>query len=207
MGSKLVREGYDKVAQNYSSQRDQFRNDKYLERLVKLLKSGSTILDIGCGAGVPVDKYLVGRGFRVIGIDISEKQIELAKKNVPQAFYKTKDMSELQYGEYQVDGVISFYAIFHTPREQHKELFKKINSFLPKDGLILVTMGAGEWEGTEEDFHGTKMWWSHYGAEKNKEIIKKAGFKILLDEIDTSGNEKHQVVLAYKIGEEENENK
>lgn len=66
---------------------------------------------------------------------------------------------------------------------------------MPVGGLILVTMGSGEWEGTEEDFHGSKMWWSHYGAEKNKEIVKNAGFEILLDEIDTSGNERHLFIL------------
>ncbi len=197
MNNKLVKEGYNKVAENYSAQRDLFKNNKYLGRLVKLLKSGSTILDLGCGSGIPVDKYLVNKGFKVVGIDISEKQVELAKENIPQADYEVKDMADLQWGEYKADAVVSFYAIFHLGRKQHQELFRKINSFLPKEGLILVTMGSSKWEGVEE-FHGTKMWWSHYPPEKNNEIIKDAGFKILLDEIDTSGDEKHQVVLARK---------
>lgn len=199
MKNKLVKKGYNKIAENYSSKRDQFANNKYLEQLVNLLKPGSTILDIGCGAGVPIDNYLFARGFKVIGIDISEKQIELAKKNVPQGSYEVKDVLELQDGEYQVDAVVSFYAIFHIPREQHQELFKKINSFLPQDGYILVTMGAGEYEGEEDCFHGVKMWWSHYGPEKNKQIIKSTGFEILLDEIDANGGEKHQIIMARKI--------
>ena len=43
------------------------------------------------------------------------------------------------------------------------------------------------------------MYWSHYGSEQNRKIIEKTGFEILLDEIDTSGDEKHQVVMARKI--------
>lgn len=199
MSNGLVKQGYNKVAENYSSERDQFKNNKYLEQLVKLLKPGAVVLDIGCGSGVPVDKYLVDKGFKVIGFDISEKQIELAKVNVSQATFEVKDMSELKEGEYKVDVVVSFYAIFHTLREKHQDLFKKINAFLPQGGYILVTMGAGEYEGLEENFHGTKMWWSHYGAEKNKEIVENAGFKILLDEIDTGGNERHQVIMARKL--------
>lgn len=62
---------------------------------------------------------------------------------------------------------------------------------------MLITMGSSEWEGSE-DFHGTKMWWSHYGAGKNKEIINQSCFRILQNEIDNSGGEKHQVVLAEK---------
>ena len=197
--SDLVKEGYNKVAKTYSAQRDLFKNDKYLVELTKLLKPNSTVLDIGCGAGIPVDKYLIGKGFTVIGIDISDEQIKLAKQNIPNATFEVKDMSDLKEGDYQVDGVVAFYAIFHTPREKHQELFKKINSFLPLGGLILVTMGSGEWEGTEDDFHGSKMWWSHYGAEKNKEIIKNAGFDILFAEVDTSGDEKHLVILAKKV--------
>lgn len=199
MSNDLVKQGYNKAAENYSSKRDQFENNKYLEQLVKLLKPNAAVLDIGCGSGVPIDKYLVDKGLKVIGLDISEKQIELAKQNVTRATFEVKDMSELKEGEYKVDAIVSFYAIFHTPREQHQGLFKKINSFLPQGGYILVTMGAGEWEGTEDDFHGTKMWWSHYGPEKNKEIVENAGFKILLDEIDTGEDERHQVILAQKI--------
>ena len=66
------------------------------------------------------------------------------------------------------------------------------------DGLLLVTMGSSDWVGTEKDFFGGEMSWSHYDANSNKELIKKAGFKIIFEEIDTSGNEKHLVVLAKK---------
>lgn len=199
MANDLVKKGYDKAAKNYSKSRDTFQSAKYLDTFSKLVKKGRTILDVGCGAGRPIDDYLIQQGFVVNGIDISEKQIELAKKNVPEAFYEVKDMSELKKSEYCVDGIVSFYAIFHTPREKHQEIFQNFASFLPSGGIILVTMGASEWEGTEENFHGVKMFWSHFGAAKNKEIIEKAGFETILDEIDTSGNEKHQVIIARKI--------
>lgn len=197
MSKKIVVKGYNEVAKTYLSQRDQFKDNLYLDRLSQLLKTGAVILDIGCGAGIPVDKYLLGKGFRVKGIDISKQQIELAKKNLPDGDFGVKDMSELQDGEYQVDAVVSFYAIFHIPREKHLELFKKIRTFLKPGGYILVTMGSSDWEGSE-DFHGTKMWWSHYRAEKNTELVRQAGFKIILDEINSSGGEKHQVILAEK---------
>jgi hypothetical protein len=43
------------------------------------------------------------------------------------------------------------------------------------------------------------MYWSHYGPEKNRKIIEEAGFEIIFDKIDTSGGEKHQIILARKI--------
>lgn len=99
MGNGVVRRGYNKIAEEYSSQRDQFKNEKYLKQLVALLRQGSSVLDIGCGAGVPVDKYLADEGFKVTGIDISKKQIELAKQNVPVANFNVKDMQQLKESE------------------------------------------------------------------------------------------------------------
>ena len=109
-----------------------------------------------------------------------------------------KDISDLRRQEFLVDAVVSFYTIIHLPRETHRELFDKINSFLPAGGLVLVTMGSSEWQGTG-DFYGVNMYWSQYGPQKNREIIQKAGFEIILEEIDATGIEKHQVILATKL--------
>jgi cyclopropane fatty-acyl-phospholipid synthase-like methyltransferase len=194
----LVRQGYNKVADNYFKGRDQFKSKQYLDKLNTHLSPGSTILDIGCGAGVPVDKYLIELGHTVIGIDISERQIELAKQNLPQGNFTVQDMTKLESGEYQMDAVVSFYAIFHTDRENHLDILKKIYGFIKPGGYMLITMGASDWEGKEADFFGGEMYWSHYGAKKNRELVEKIGFDVLLDEIDGSGGEKHQVLLAKK---------
>ena len=198
MSNQTVREGYNKAAEKYLGYRDMFNNNKYLDLLIKKLSPGATILDIGCGAGVPVDKYLLERGFKLKGIDISEKQIELARVNCPEGEYEVKDMSQLQDGEFGVDAVVSFYAIFHTPREQHSEIFTKIRSFLPVGGYLLVTMGASNWVGTESNFCGVDMEWSHYDAETNKKLVADAGFELELAEVDDSGGEKHLVILGRR---------
>ena len=194
----IVKEGYNKAAEDYALQRDKFHSIPYLEKLAELLPANSSILDVGCGAGLPIDRFFVEKGYNVYGIDISERMIELAKKNVPAGNFEVKNMMSLERGEYHIDAIVSFYAIFHTPRETHQELFKTFNSFLPDKGLMLVTMGSSEWEG-EENFHGAQMYWSQYGPKENKEIIEQTGFKILSDEINESGGEKHQVILARKI--------
>lgn len=195
--NQRVKAGYNVAAKNYSSEfRDQFKNENHLEKLVEVLQPGSNILDVGCGAGNPIDSFLISKAMRVKGIDISEAQIELAKSYVPEASYEVKDMSDLKDAEYSVDAVVSFYAIFHTPREKHIEVLKKFRSFLKTDGFLLITMGASDWEGKEDDFCGAEMHWSHYGAEKNNELVEEAGFEIITSEIDHSGGEKHLMILA-----------
>ena len=52
---------------------------EFLARM-KLTKS---VLDLGCGPGVPFDAVLEDHGCSVVGVDISERHVELARKNVP----------------------------------------------------------------------------------------------------------------------------
>jgi len=195
---KVVKQGYDVCAVDYSETRDLFKNQKYLEDLARELPVGAKVLDLGCGAGIPIDKFLLEKGYRVTGMDISSEQLNLAKQNLPDGEFIQSDMSEVNFPEDSFDAIVSFYAIFHIPREEHEDLLKKCFALLKKDGHLLVTMGASEWEGTENDFHGAKMFWSHYGKEKNIEMVKRAGFEIVYEVVDESGGEKHLVIFARK---------
>jgi ubiquinone/menaquinone biosynthesis C-methylase UbiE len=201
---KLVEEGYEKG--NYVSK---FRTDPepdgkvlpFLEEFVELLPKGAKVLDMGCGTGIPFDRYLVEKEFEVTGVDFSQKHIELAKRNVPDAEFIKGDFSEIDFGEESFHAIVSFYAIFHIPRDEHKALFARMNKYLKKEGIILVTLGtSGSEYGIEEDWLGAPMAWSSYHPEKATEIISESGFRILKTffEGDPGDDEYHFWVLAMK---------
>jgi len=197
--SQRVRTSYDEIGELYTARRSDLATaESYLEQLVTRLPAGSTVLDIGCGAGVPIDRALLAKGLRVIGIDISPKQIERARELNPAGAYRVGDMLDLQPYEYQVDAVVSFFAIFHVPREHHGSLLRVMRSFLQPEGLLLVTMGASGDEGWD-DFFGREMFWSQYDPKQNRRLLEEAGFAVMLDEIDTSGEERHQILFARAI--------
>jgi hypothetical protein len=124
-------------------------------------------------------------------------QVALAREHVPQASFTVCDMRAIQPGAYSVDAVVSFYAIFHTPREQHAGILRTLANCLVLGGFLLATLGADAWEGVEP-FHGVDMYWSHYGPEENRTMITEAGLAIVCDVIDHSGDERHHVLLAQK---------
>ena len=192
---KIVEEGYNKIALKYHSERNKFESIIELRQFTKLLASGAKILDVGCGAGVPVTLFLVDEGFSVVGLDISEEMLSLAKKHVPKGEFLKADMSEMDFPDDSFDGIVSFYAIIHLPREKHAALFNKFHRILKPGGVMLIGMGKGEWEEIGE-FFGEKMFWSHYSSEKSLELVKDAGFGIIFEEVLERGGEKGYWILA-----------
>jgi len=193
---EIVEESYDKIAEEYHISKGIFDNEKELKEFASLLPKKAKILDVGCGAGVPVTKFLINAGFEVTGIDLSEKMLKLAREHVPKAKFVKMNMTSMDFPENSFDGLVSFYAIFHVSREKHLDIFKRFHKILKPDAIMLVSLGASEWEGTSEDFHGAKMFWSFYSPERSLQLIKDSCFKILSDKKISSGVENHYWILA-----------
>jgi len=66
-------------------------------------------------------------------------------------------------------------------------------------GLLFLCMGANDLPEDAGDFFGTPMYWSHYDAHTNLEMLRVAGFEILwsrLVEDATSPGSTHLFVMA-----------
>ncbi|MFW9994221.1 MAG: class I SAM-dependent methyltransferase [Candidatus Odinarchaeota archaeon] len=174
------------------------REKRFFTKLIDLIPEGGTILDLGSGTGIPYDRFLVKRGFKVTGIDISSKHVKMARENVLGANYIKGDFTRIDLPIGIYDAVVSFYAVFHVPRNEHAELFKRIHAVLRDRGIIIVTMGVYDEELTINDFIGSTMAWSSFPADKNLRIIEEAGFKLLLVEEQQEKDEHHLWVLARK---------
>lgn len=192
---RLVKKGYDKIAEEYQIDRQAFDHSEELVEFAGFLPKNGKVLDVGCGAGVPVAKFLVEAGFEVVGIDFSEKMLKLARKNVPQVTFVRKNMTKMDFADNSFDGLTAFYSIIHVPRGKHSLLFKNFNRILRPDGIMLLCMGPDDWESTEE-YYGIRMFWSQYSPEKSLQLVNDAGFEVIFDKILERGKERHYWILA-----------
>ena len=83
--SEIVRKGYNKIAEKYNRQRKLYQSKPLLSKFLKYLPKKAVILDLGCGAGVPVSKFLGDNEYNIIGIDFSDGMLKLARVNVKKA--------------------------------------------------------------------------------------------------------------------------
>jgi SAM-dependent methyltransferase len=121
--------------------------------------------------------------------------LKLAGKNVPAANLLKQDATRLGLNANSFDGITSSFCIIHIPREEHSSLFQSLHRILKPDGVMLISMGYSEWEGTDT-YYGVDMFWSHYSPEKSLQTIENAGFHTIWDKIIKSGGERPYWILA-----------
>ena len=171
-----------------------------LDEFVKYLEPNAQVLDAGCGAGLPVAKIL-SEQLDVTGVDFSERQVRLAKENVPNATFICQDMTNLGFPDASFDGICSFYAIIHIPREEHRGLLENFHRILKPGGIALLCLGAESLkDDIEEDFHGERMYWSHFDAATYESILTDSGFAIIFSKTitDETYGGAHQFILVQK---------
>jgi SAM-dependent methyltransferase len=184
----IIAASYDRIAERYLEWRaEQHRQGTgpWFSLLAERLPPRSRILDLGCGAGIPLTERLAER-FEVTGLDISPRQIELARVNVPGADFIVGDMVTYDFPLQRFDAVVASYSLFHVPRAEHQTLMRKIASWLRPGGFLLANFGVSNHEADyEEDWLGAPMFWSSFDAETERALLAATGFKLLIDQIET----------------------
>lgn len=177
---QIVVDGYDTVYHQYAQLEGQVKwpRMKWLKKLLRRLDPDSAVLDFGCGSGDPAG-VAIAKKHKLTGVDISEKQIRLARRNVPDGTFIHNDAGSVDFPPGSFDAVVSFYTIEHIPREEHAELLDRIYQWLKKDGYLLISLEAGESEGVIGEWLGVPMFFSCYDPETMKKLVGEAGFDLL----------------------------
>jgi cyclopropane fatty-acyl-phospholipid synthase-like methyltransferase len=152
---------------------------RWLEKLLAMLEDGSDVLELGCGGGGPVTKQLAER-HKLLGVDISARQVERARERVPNATFQKADATGLTFDAGTFDAVVSLYMLGHVPRAEQAPLLSSIASWLRPDGYFLATMGtAGAEDEIEDDWLGAPMFFASFDEAQNEEMLVEAGFELI----------------------------
>lgn len=135
--SKLTAEQYEKSPRMRKIQKEM------TERALELLglKNGK-ILDVGCGTGFST-KTIQEAGFDVIGVDISEPMVRIAKEKGLKVI--KADFRKLLFKENEFNGIISISALqwihgksYDEIMENYEKVAKEFYRVLKKNGKAVV---------------------------------------------------------------------
>ena len=117
--------------------------------------TGKKVLMLGCGTG---EESIMLREFGakdIIGIDLSEESIRIAKESYPDCEFLVGDMHKLPFEDETFDFVYSSLTIHYsaTPEVVHKEIYR----VLKKDGEVLFSVGHPlRWSCDEFELDGVR---------------------------------------------------
>jgi cyclopropane fatty-acyl-phospholipid synthase-like methyltransferase len=177
---EIVRAGYDRVAARYRAlEHDsaQWPRAEWIEKLTSGLRPGATVLDLGCAAGVPVAAELAKR-YRVTGVDISPEHIRQAAGNVPDAEFICGDARAVSFPAGSFDAIISLYTFDHIPRDEHRGLLERLRNWLQPGGLLLLSIEDSDQPGIVVPWLGADMYFSMFGADATRQLVRETGFSI-----------------------------
>jgi ubiquinone/menaquinone biosynthesis C-methylase UbiE len=177
---------YETTKEKYD---DEFIYGRYqineeLEAMIKELKPGARILDIGSGTG-HLANFFHKKGFHVTGIEPSLNMLNYARKNFPDIEFIEGISSELPFQDNEFDLIFSIEVMRYP--EDIMKTYKEVQRVLKKDGYFFVT----HVNTFSSDFYyffyhlkglvkkaGNKMYQNCYftSAEKETKNLKDVGF-------------------------------
>ena len=174
-----VFETYNIIANWFLENRDQQLMEKaYLDKLMEIAGNGASVLDLGCGTGMPMMNYLVNQGMHVTGIDGSHRMLEIARANLPLQVFVQADMRQLALGK-KFDAIIAWHSFFHLPPEDQRGMFNIFKKHLNRNGVLLFTSGKtyGEAWGMNG---GENLYHASLDKDEYRSLLKSNGFRVLV---------------------------
>jgi len=180
-----VRDGYDVIAGRYlelvSRPRPSDPRQEWIDALLARLAPGASVLDVGCGPGVPTAAAFARAGHHVTGIDISPCQIELSRAHVPLGRFLVGDVLDADFEPGSFDAIVALFSLTHIPRDRWELLFTRFVEWSQPQAWLLASFGvsdSGGWD--EEDFLGlgATNWTNGFPPDTSQRLLRSAGFAI-----------------------------
>lgn len=175
--NEIFFEGYKKIRDNRDNANNLFEIPALFSMLPNL--NGKKVLDLGCGFGEHCKQYIANGAIKVIGIDISEKMLAVARKenNDSKITYINMPIEDIAQLNEQFDVIISSLAFHYI--EDFSGVVKNIYELLCEDGTFIFSQenplctchsGGNRWT---RDENGNKIYLNlaNYGIEGERESV------------------------------------
>ncbi|MFJ9840884.1 class I SAM-dependent DNA methyltransferase [Kitasatospora sp. NPDC101155] len=157
-GHGRVRGSYDAVAEEYLGRIGGELAYKVVDRallgVVVEEAAGGVVADLGCGPG-HVAGWLAEQGAGVVGVDLSPRMVELARREQPKAEFRTGDLLALPAADGEFAAAVALYSVIHLEPEELLPAFVEMRRVLRPGGVLLVSFHLGD------EVRRMEEWWGH----------------------------------------------
>lgn len=151
--------------------------EAWLERFTAGLPDGGRVLDLGCGTGQPLARWLVRRGLAITGVDSSAAMLAHATTLLPDQEWLRNDMRGLQLGR-RFDGVLAWDSFFHLCHDDQRAMFGVFAAHAAPGAMLMFTSGPADGEAIGE-FEGEPLFHASLAPEEYRRLLEAHGFAVL----------------------------
>lgn len=164
--TRLTIETYDRCAGAYEARfMDITPYKQTFDAFLRHVHDSGSLLDLGCGPG-NVSRYLLSQrpSLALVGVDLSEEMIRIARRNVPQARFEVKDIREIDFPNASFDHVVASFCLPFLYNEEAEALIGTLARITSKGGCIYLSTMMGSGSGYETtSFSGShQMFFNYY---------------------------------------------
>lgn len=167
-----IARSYDQIADRWND--DDFPRDYGIaqhERALAFLPRKRNALDVGCGCSGRIIDLLLGEGFEVEGLDVSDRMIELARRRHPAVTFHHADICEWSPPR-NYDLVSGWDSIWHVPLAAQESVLRKLMEALAPGGVLIFTTGGLDAPSDKVDAAmGPPMYYSQLGIPRTLEVV------------------------------------
>ena len=196
---QLTPQVYEKNAHRWDQQRPRvFFEQQWLDKFIANIPANGTVLDVGCGAAVPISEYCINQGLTLTGLDASPAMLAMAESRFPEASWIEMDMRALQL-ETKFDGILSWDGFFHLNQDEQRQTLELFANHLNPNGTLMLTIGheSGEVTGTVA---GQPVYHASLAPDEYQTILASLGFKQIEMVFEDEHCGFHSVLLATGRG-------
>nr|WKN40129.1 class I SAM-dependent methyltransferase [Tunicatimonas sp. TK19036] len=178
--------GYENIAARFIKIRGQSIHGigvSSVRNWTQTLLPGSSVLDLGCGTGIPISKVLIEEGMTVYGIDASATLIHEFQQSFPEVAVACESVEDSLFFNRKFDAIIAWGLIFLLSGDAQIKVIQKAASALQPGGKLLFTAPCQQ---TEWEDILTKQPSRSLGAEKYKKVLSASGLT-LIEEFEDEG--------------------
>lgn len=200
-----LKETYNRIAEDWYQ--DHKQDDWWIEgtdTFISFLQKGDLVLDIGCGGG-DKSKYLTEKKLQVVGVDLSEKMIEIAKREVPSSAFFVLDLNEVTKLEYMFDGIFMQAVLLHIPKKEIIESLKRVTKKLKEGGYLYIAVKEKRLQGVEEEIkvendygYPYERFFSYFTLDELESYLQHIGLKVVFSKIKPVGNTNWVEIIGRK---------
>ena len=183
--------GYESVSDEFLARRGDRGNRptaigvKEVQNWAKKLPRAGSVVDLGCGPGLPITVILLEEGLRVFGVDAAPSLVAAFQRNLPGTPIVCESVLESRLFDRNFDAVLSIGVMFLLkPEEQHR-LIRRFADILVPGGRLLFTSPAkaAVWSDAMTGLESISL-----GAVSYRELLGAAGISVSEEYEDVGEN-------------------